>query len=232
MERYLTWGTTQNLRKTWKSGMRRTGKKMTTSTMNEIESILRRKHWPELLRKSTTKRISLLWTYGKTSENLRWNFATSKCVNSWEERRNAKLHFRRKKMKNYLRFETREEKILELHQQNLDELLKNELNHEEPPWRTPSTRRWWNKMKDERIRWALRWFIWRFQRNGQGKFELRKRKDETLETRIYSSRTNSEERDYSLDEIRMRFIVCLSFIKLNWWQAMDFSYYLFSLKKD
>ena len=38
-----------------------------------------------------------------------------------------------KKMKNYLRFETREEKILELHQQNLDELLKNELNHEEPP---------------------------------------------------------------------------------------------------
>ena len=38
-----------------------------------------------------------------------------------------------KKMKNYLHFETREEKILELRQQNLDELLKNELNHEEPP---------------------------------------------------------------------------------------------------
>ena len=33
-----------------------------------------------------------------------------------------------------------------------------------------------------------------------------------------------------LDEIRIRFIVCLSFIKLNWWQAMDFSYYLFPLK--
>ena len=28
--------------------------------------------------------------------------------------------------------------------------------------------------------------------------ELRKSKDETLETRIYSSRTNSEGRDYSL----------------------------------
>ena len=33
-----------------------------------------------------------------------------------------------------------------------------------------------------------------------------------------------------LDEIRIRFIVCLSFIKLNWWQAMDLAYYLFSLK--
>ena len=31
-----------------------------------------------------------------------------------------------------------------------------------------------------------------------------------------------------LGEIRVRFIVCLSFIKLNWWQAMDLSYYLFS----
>ena len=35
-----------------------------------------------------------------------------------------------------------------------------------------------------------------------------------------------------LDEIRIRFIVCLSFIKLNWWQAMDFAYYLFFLIKD
>ena len=42
-----------------------------------------------------------------------------------------------------------------------------------------------------------------------------KEKMKTLGTRIYSSRTNSEERDYSLGEIRIRFIVCLSFIKLN-----------------
>ena len=34
-----------------------------------------------------------------------------------------------------------------------------------------------------------------------------------------------------LDEIRIRFIVCLSFIKLNCWQAMDFTYYLFFLKR-
>ena len=35
---------------------------------------------------------------------------------------------------------------------NLDEILKNELNHEEPPWRTPVTKGWWDRMKDERIR--------------------------------------------------------------------------------
>ena len=34
-----------------------------------------------------------------------------------------------------------------------------------------------------------------------------------------------------LDEIRIRFIVCLSFIKLNWWPTMDFAYYLFFLKR-
>ena len=101
-------------------------------------------------------------------------------------------------MKNYLRFETREEKILELHQQNLDELLKNELNHEEPPWRTPVTKGWWDRMKDERIRWALRWFRWRFRRNGRGNLNSGKEKMKTLGTRIYSSRTNSEGRDYSL----------------------------------
>ena len=39
-----------------------------------------------------------------------------------------------------MRFEMREEKILELHQQNLAENLKNELNHEEPPCRTPVTK--------------------------------------------------------------------------------------------
>ena len=45
--------------------------------------------------------------------------------------------------------------ILEFHQQNLDELLKNELNHDEPPWRTPVTKGWRDKMKDERIRLSL-----------------------------------------------------------------------------
>ena len=32
----------------------------------------------------------------------------------------------------------------------LDELLKNELNHEEPPWRTPVNR------KDDEIEWRMK----------------------------------------------------------------------------
>ena len=43
----------------------------------------------------------------------------------------------------------------------------------------------------------------------------RKEKMKRLGTRIYSSRINSEGRITHLDEIRIRFIVCLSFIKLN-----------------
>ena len=58
--------------------------------------------------------------------------------------------------------------------------------------------------------------------------ELQKRKDETLEPRITSSWTISGRKELNhLEEIRIRFIVCLSFIKLNWWQAMDLAYYLF-----
>ncbi len=177
---------------------------------------------------------------------------------------------------------------------NLDEHLKNELNHEEPPWRTPVTKGWWDRMKDERIRWALRWFRWRFRQNSRGNWTPEKKRWETLGTRIYSWRTNSEGKDYSLgwnknkiycmlnlrtnsegkdyslgwnknkiycmlilhqiklltsngfrillillekkelnhpEEIRIRFIVCLSFTNLDWWQAMDLAYYLFPLKE-
>ena len=60
--------------------------------------------------------------------------------------------------------------------------------------------------------------------------ELLKRKDgEHLEL---ESRTTPKEGITHSDEIRIRFIVCLSFIKLNWWQAMDFAYYLYFLKKN
>ena len=95
MERYLTWGTTQNLRKTWKSGMRRTGKKMTTSTMNEIESILRRKHWTELLeiQQQKNKLVVDLWITSQNYEVVTYH--KRKRLKSWEHRGNAKLHFRR-----------------------------------------------------------------------------------------------------------------------------------------
>ena len=125
----------------------------------------------------------------------------------------------------------REEKILELHWQNLDELLKNELNHEEPPWRTPVTKGWWDRMKDERIRWALRWFRWRFRRNDRGNWTPEKKRWKHLELEFIHQEQTPKEGITHLDEIRIRFIVCLSFIKLNWWQAMDLAYYLFLLKR-
>ena len=70
--------------------------------------------------------------------------------------------------------------------------MKN--HHEELRWQKDDE----IEMKDERIRWALRWFRWRFRRNGWGNLNSGKEKMKTLGTRIYSSRTNSEGRDYSL----------------------------------
>lgn len=100
---------------------------------------LRRKDWTELLRKSTTTESSC---WGLMEKNLKtwWNYTITKCLKSWEERRKCKTPLQ-KNTENYLHFKTWEEKILEIHQQNLDELLKNELNHEEPPWRTSVTKK-------------------------------------------------------------------------------------------
>ena len=113
---------------------------------------------------------------------------------------------------------------------NLDELLKNELNHEEPPWRTPVTKGWWDRMKEERIRWALQWYRWGFRWDGQGNWTPEKKRWKHLELEFIHEEQTPKEGITHLGEIRIRFMVCLSFIKLNWWQAMDFTYYLFFLK--
>ena len=55
---------------------------------------------------------------------------------------------------------------------------KNELKHEEPPWRTPVTKGWRDKNEGWKNRWALRWFKWRFRRNGRGNLNSGKEKDE------------------------------------------------------
>ena len=107
----------------------------------------------------------------------------------------------------------------------------NELNHEEPPWRTPVTKRLWDRVKEERIRWALRWFRWRFRRNGQGNLNSGKEKRKHLKLEFISQEQTLKEGINHFEEIRIRFIVCLSFIKLNSCQAMDFAYYLFVLKR-
>ena len=53
-----------------------------------------------------------------------------------------------------------------------------------------------------------------------------------LELEFIPHKQTPKEAITHLDEIRIRLIVCLSFVKLIWWQAMDFAYYLFFLKKD
>ena len=116
---------------------------------------------------------------------------------------------------------------------NLDELLKKRLNHEEPPWRTPVTKGWWYRMKDDRIRWALRWFGRRFPTKWLRKLNSGKRKRcKHLELEFIPHEQTPKERINQFEEMRIRFIVCLSFIKLNWWQAMDFCILLILLEKD
>ena len=56
-------------------------------------------------------------------------------------------------------------------------------------------------------------------------------KMKTLELEFIQQEQTPKEGITHLNEIRIRFIVCLSFIKINWWQAMDFAYYLFYLKR-
>ena len=127
-----------------------------------------------------------------------------------------------------MHLEKQEEWYLKSTNKNLDEHLRNELNREEPPCRTPVTKEWRDKIEGwkNKIK-SCGDLDGGSDEMAEGIWTPEKKRWKTLGTRIYSSRTNSEERDYSLGEIRIRFIVCLSFIKLNWWQAMDLAYYLF-----
>ena len=76
--------------------------------------------------------------------------------------------------------------------------MKNELNHEEPPWRTPVTKGWWDRNEG----WKNK--IKAYGDLDGGSDEMAEenwtpeKKKKHLELRIYSSRTNSEGRDYSL----------------------------------
>ena len=61
--------------------------------------------------------------------------------------------------------------------------------------------------------------------------ELQKRKDEASRTEKNDMMNNSGKNkiDY-LDETIIRITLCVSFTNLDWWQAMDLAYYLFSYK--
>ena len=147
MEWYLmkTWHKTSG--KNWKSWMKRTEKKMTTCATNEIESNVRRKDWMELLRKFNSEKNKLVVDLWITSQNPKvitdhkW-----KWLDSWEERRNAKLHFKRIRRINCTSRRKRTRYLCSSNK-NLDEHLKNELNPYKPPWRTPVTKGWWDRIE-------------------------------------------------------------------------------------
>ena len=155
-----------------------------------LEGKVERICWENQQRKD--KLVVDLW---RTSQNLRWNSATTKWLNSWEERRNAKLHFPRKWR---IICSSRREKKRYLN--STDKILmnswKNELNHKEPPWRTLVTKRWWDRKKGERIRLrpcddsdgASR-------QNQREAWNSRKEKTSNLEPRNHSSRTIPEEKN-------------------------------------
>ena len=155
MEWYLMKTSHKTSGKNWNSWMKRTEKKMTTCATNEIESNLRRKDWMELLRKFNNEKNKLVVDLWITSQN--YEVITNhnqKRLNTWEERRNAKLHFKRRWRINCTS-KGKKERYLNSFDKNLDELLKKELNHEEPPWRTPVTKGWWDRMKDEKNKMSL-----------------------------------------------------------------------------
>ena len=109
---------------------------------------------------------------------------------------------------------------------------ENELNHEEPPWRTPVTKGWWDRMKDERIRWAWRCFRWGFWLNGRGSLNSGKEKMKTLGTRIYSPRTNSKGRDYSLGWNKNKIYCMLILHQIKLMTSNGFCILLILLEKD
>ena len=96
---------------------------------------------------------------------------------------------------------------------------------------------WWQKddeieMKDERIRFKPYGDLeGGFDDMAEEIWTPEKKRWKHLELEFIHQEQTPKEGINHLDEIRIRFIVCLSFIKLNWWQAMDFAYYLFFLKR-
>ena len=110
----------------------------------------------------------------------------------------------------------------------LREGIKSLMNHHvEPPWRTPINKgmkrkrnlkhkvnpcndldesSWWYNWEILELQESMKHLNWEFTHHEQ----------------------TPEERIHYLDEARIRIMLCVSFTNLNWWQATDLAYYLFS----
>ena len=77
----------------------------------------------------------------------------------------------------------------------------------------------------------MRWFRW-IPTKWPRKFELEKKRWKHLELEFIPQEQTPKEGINHFGEIKIRFIVCLSFIKLNWWPTMDLCILLILLEKD
>ena len=81
--------------RSWIVGKERIEKKMTTSAPNELGIHPSKKVITELLEKPTTKRVSLLWAYGKHLITMRWNSATNEKQDWIDKNKEARNLFHR-----------------------------------------------------------------------------------------------------------------------------------------
>ena len=105
-----------------------------------LEGRVERSCWQNQQRKN--KLVVDLWVTSQNYELIADH--KRERLNSWGEWRNAKLPFKRKR-RIICTSRCEKKRYLNSSNKNLDELLKNELNHEEPPWRTPVTKGWWDR---------------------------------------------------------------------------------------
>ena len=118
------------------------------------------------------------------------------------------------------------------------EILKNNWRMksilDEPPWRntrrTPVIKEWSKRRRSWKhkvkpfnyLYGATKWYNWK-------SLELWERKDEASQTEKCDMMNNSRKKKLDhLDETIIRIMLCVSFTNLNWWQATDLAYYLFS----
>ena len=115
--------------------------------------------------------------------------------------------------------------------------MKNERN----PWRTTKLSHRENSGNKRMIKRKRSWkhkvrrcddLDGASRRDKAKNLKLWKRKDEESWTEKCDMMNNSGTKKLDhLDETIIRITLCVSFTNLNWWQATDFAYYLFSLKK-
>ena len=79
---------------------------------------------------------------------------------------------------------------------------------------------------------ALRWFKWSFAMRYCEKLGTPKKKRWNTRTEKCDMMNNSGKKKLDqLNETIIRITLCVSFTNINWWQATDFAYYLFFLKR-